>query len=443
MTLLSQATDPIVRKPHATMTYANKYTLTERKLLSICAYIGQEEGGFDANYEYDTDEHEVRQLLGATNTNNTDWLKEALRGLNGKLIEWNLFEKDKSQKWGTFTFLQSQSLENGRLKFRLNAEISKRFRDPKLFSRFRLLAQIRITKRHALALLEFLTAEVDVQRAEEGKKIRVRITVEDLRRLLGLEPTQYQSFKSLSQAVLYPAVKEIQEVSDLEVSMETVRQGRSIHTVEFLTCRKENFQFSFDLDQEYLHRLGRQVRDNGDEDTPEIVTTLVERGVAKGKAMALAQRFSTDYIKANLEYVRGRATNEEVKNEAGFLVAAIEKNYAKHANLTPFSARRTAMIDTLPSPRPMSDIQLQIEFQVVRGSAADELIANRSPSWLSKRKKVFLEEKGHNPRRWKDRIVQIEFRQWVADRHLRDKPEFTDFEDFKTAFKEGQFNKVV
>ncbi|CDG88763.1 replication initiation protein [Xenorhabdus bovienii] len=58
------------------------------------------------------------------------------------------------------------------------------------------------------------------------------IFLEDFRSMLGLED-KYKTFKSLNQLVLIPAIKELNEKSDLIVSVDTVKKGRTVIALHF------------------------------------------------------------------------------------------------------------------------------------------------------------------------------------------------------------------
>ncbi|EHK5557261.1 replication initiation protein [Escherichia coli] len=58
------------------------------------------------------------------------------------------------------------------------------------------------------------------------------ISIDDFRSMLGLEK-KYQTFKSLNQLVITPAIKELNEKSDLSVSVDTVKQGRKVVALHF------------------------------------------------------------------------------------------------------------------------------------------------------------------------------------------------------------------
>lgn len=59
------------------------------------------------------------------------------------------------------------------------------------------------------------------------------ISIDDFRSFLSLSDKKYSSFKSLSQWVIKPAIKELNEKSNLSVSVEAVKQGRKVVSLHF------------------------------------------------------------------------------------------------------------------------------------------------------------------------------------------------------------------
>lgn len=58
------------------------------------------------------------------------------------------------------------------------------------------------------------------------------IRIDDFRSMLGLE-NKYKTFKSLNQLLLKPAIEELNEKSDLSVTVDTVKQGRKVVALHF------------------------------------------------------------------------------------------------------------------------------------------------------------------------------------------------------------------
>ena len=71
----------------------------------------------------------------------------------------------------------------------------------------------------------------------EGK---VTYTVEELKDLLDCSDAYENSFKDFSKRVLKPAVKQINELTDLNIDMEFNRTGRSVSSITFTISSKED-----------------------------------------------------------------------------------------------------------------------------------------------------------------------------------------------------------
>jgi len=59
------------------------------------------------------------------------------------------------------------------------------------------------------------------------------INLNDFRSMLGLDEDKYTSFKSLNQWVIKPAVKELNQKSNLSVTVDSVKKGRSVFALHF------------------------------------------------------------------------------------------------------------------------------------------------------------------------------------------------------------------
>jgi len=59
------------------------------------------------------------------------------------------------------------------------------------------------------------------------------INLNDFRSMLGLDEDKYPSFKSLNQWVIKPAVKELNQKSNLSVTVDSVKKGRSVFALHF------------------------------------------------------------------------------------------------------------------------------------------------------------------------------------------------------------------
>ena len=91
-------------------------------------------------------------------------------------------------------------------------------KQPNMFVKLNLFVTRGLTSKHSLVLYEFLKDYKNLK--------KYRISIEDFRQLLGLKPKTYKVFTMLKKRVLAPAIKEINEKTDLKISYELEKIGR-------------------------------------------------------------------------------------------------------------------------------------------------------------------------------------------------------------------------
>ncbi|PLR75773.1 hypothetical protein CU633_19240 [Bacillus sp. V3-13] len=67
-------------------------------------------------------------------------------------------------------------------------------------------------------------------------------------------------------------------------------------------------------------------------DLQDILHKLVRYGVKRKKAVELIERFDPNYLEANLYYVMSEINLLQANNPAGYIIKAIEENYASYEN---------------------------------------------------------------------------------------------------------------
>ena len=70
------------------------------------------------------------------------------------------------------------------------------------------------------------------------------VSVEELRKMLGATAASYDVFKDFNKHVLQKAVKEINEITDINVTTENVRKGRSVVSIRFKVTDKQQHVIS-------------------------------------------------------------------------------------------------------------------------------------------------------------------------------------------------------
>ena len=73
------------------------------------------------------------------------------------------------------------------------------------------------------------------------------VSVEELRQILGATASSYDVFKDFNKHVLQKAIKEINDITDIDVTTENIRKGRSVVSIKFTV--KEKKQILLDKEQ--------------------------------------------------------------------------------------------------------------------------------------------------------------------------------------------------
>ncbi len=164
-------------------------------------------------------------------------------------------------------------------------------------------------------------------------------SIQEWKALLGIEPAQYSAYKDLSKRVLRPAVRKVNKLPDLFLTLETQKGGRGgkVQTIRFLI--KPNPQLAMptpppppELDAQPLPDLERPALSA---ELPETTTEHEERlcalGLTRTQAAALVPAHSAAHISRNLDYVETRLQAPDrggIENPAAYTQAAVTQDYA-------------------------------------------------------------------------------------------------------------------
>ena len=312
-------------KPTGATHISHQFSLTEHKLLNALIWNAQRKGGDLSSAEIEMPTNEVFQVLGWHGSNNTDDLKAAVRSLVGTTIEWNEFGVDRSQSWSVCTFLSSGKLRSGKLRYRLNPEIVEQINRPTLFAKMQLLIQNNFgSKRYPLKIYEFLLDHVC--RAQR-KRLRIAdVPLDGFFGYLGIEGRTYTSedgFKNFNRRILKPALKDINDRSDLEVMCKYIRQSRRVVALTFDINRKDSFQLEFPLDEALPARIEPAA---GADD--ELLGQLMDHGVTQRIARELCQKYSRERIEGNIVHMRAEIQGgKPIRQRGAWLRRAIEEDF--------------------------------------------------------------------------------------------------------------------
>jgi hypothetical protein len=278
-------------------------TLLQRKIANILLF-----NAYDQLPTRETHEIRLKELavIAGYDSHDVRLLKEALRKLATTRLEWNILE-DGEERWGTSSFIAEAEIIQGKglCQYSYSPELRKKLFNHEIYARINLSIQRKFLSTYSLVLYETCLRYKNV--GSTGW-----IPLSEWRCLFGLKAGQYQVFSDLSKRVLKPAVKEVNEASDLWVKAETKREKRRIAALRFSV--HENPQHTLDRPMNLA-------------DNP-LLKRLLDFGVSKMVAVSLLADYDPERITGNLNYVEEAfKAGQPIKNLGAFAVKAIQDDY--------------------------------------------------------------------------------------------------------------------
>jgi plasmid replication initiation protein len=245
-------------------------------------------------------------------SNNTKYLKDALRGLVKTDVEWNILGSDRKAEWGVAALLSEVKIKNGFCYWEYTSTLRKMLFNPTIYARINLSLQNKISSKHSLILYENIFF---FYRAADGFGETPWMEILTFRKLLGIQDGKYKQFKVLNNAVIKKSIDEINEKTDLIVTVEYRRQSRKVVAIKFYVKLKSE-------EGDLAPGIG----------SPDAIADRLvkEFGIKSSQAKALVKEYSAAHIIENLAIVEEDRRNKKINgNLAGYTVTAIKKDFRR------------------------------------------------------------------------------------------------------------------
>lgn len=220
-----------------------------------------------------------------------------------------LSREDTERVWGVSSILSEiEYVTNGIIAF----SFPRRIREFMSTQEHRGLVCMQVQKKFTMSYALSLYENATIYR-ENGST--PKFTINELKTLLVInddENPTYKQFKYFNNKVIIPAIKEINDVSDIFIEPIYYKSGRAIELISFTVAVKPNSFLEFN-------------------DVPNI-TSLHERLMSFGcnskTALDLIEKYDIEYILGNLDYVESQlVTPNKIRNPMGFFMDALIKDY--------------------------------------------------------------------------------------------------------------------
>jgi hypothetical protein len=321
-----------VIKHSAAIQIHNNISLLQRKAWNVLLFHAYDE--LPTQHLHSIAVRELKAYIGYQ-SNDEEYLKEALRAMVGCQVEWNILKKDGTTQWGVSGLLASAVIENGICTYEYSSILRERLYNPTMYAKISLSLQNRFDGKHAQALWELCVDYLGSGRAAGETPY---IPLEQFRKLMGVAENMYPHYKSFSQWVLRPALKEVNAVSDLQVTEDYQRKGRKVVAIKFKIRRVITLPVKTNQQLDFFPET---------RDTP-IVHMLKEAGLAASDAWEVWQKgfefvvedkrpvlISGDreaallaYVREKIDLLKQRQKEGKVQNASGFLLTALKQNFS-------------------------------------------------------------------------------------------------------------------
>ena len=305
--LKKQSKDKQILKKHvAAIHIGAKLSLLQRKLVNALLYNAYE--GLLTAREHQINASVLCEMIGF-DSNNTNYLKASLKGLMETVVEFDVLEDDGKSSWEAMVLLPYVKLKDGVCTYRYEQELAKKLYHPDVYSKINLSVLRDMNSAHALVLYENCYRYVDIAHTPWWD-------VDVFRKLMSVDQMiSYKQFKLLNRAVIQPAMKEVNELSNIQLELETKRKGRTVTGLRFVI--RPNPQLSL---------VGMDPEDDVTE-MPAYRALLAE-GISKTLARAWALEYDEAYVFEKLDLASNQAATGKIRSsKAGFLKSAIEDDY--------------------------------------------------------------------------------------------------------------------
>lgn len=294
----------ILKKHVSAIHIGAKLSLLQRKLVNALLYNAYDE--LLTAREHSISASVLCEMIGF-DSKNIGYLKAALKGLMETVVEFDVMEDDGEQSWEAMVLLPYAKIKGGTCTYRYERALAEKLYHPDIYSKINLSVLREMQSTHSLVLYENCHRYV-------GAGQTAVWDIDVFRRLMGVED-KYKEFKVLRRDVINPAMKEVNQVSNINLELVTSRKGRQVAAVQFIV--KPNPQLSL---------IGMEEED--DITDAAAYKALLAEGISKTLARAWVLEYDEEYIFDKLDLASSRAASGKIKSsKAGFLKAAVEQDY--------------------------------------------------------------------------------------------------------------------
>lgn len=286
-------------------------SLVARRVLNGCYFLASENPKPDY---YDLPVEFFKWLINYDSRNHAH-LKKAIREAQKASVVINIIdgENKKHDKWASVPMLGATAIANGRVVFKIPEELRHQLHNPLGFTYLSLRITAAFNSQYAITLYEKLFGMKQQGESDwfEMDKFKEWIGVSNVK--------SYDEYKALRRNVIDPSVAQINDISDIFISVEVKRTSRKISHIRFLIRDNPNGQFVLRMDYR------KSIQDLYD-------TLVKEFGLSDDNLAKIVENrveWTNERIQMAIEFTRFRIKQApgKIKYPGIYLMNAIEKGF--------------------------------------------------------------------------------------------------------------------
>ncbi len=296
-------TDNLI-KNSAVIAISNKISLLQRKIFNFLIAHAYSDLAKVDNYKID-----IKYLKSIVwfNSKNIIYLKESLKQLMSTVVEFNLLGKDK-ESWSATTLLSSVEFSDGKCTYSFSPVLRKKLHQPNIYAKIKLSMMKLFSSKYALCLYEIFIDYHNIWQTPV-------ISLDEFRKLMGIEESQYTEFKRLSLRVIKPALKELNAIGWYKAEVKYQRENRKIVALKFYFKAIETSK-KFTENRKIIWHQDLQKR------------LIKDFWLSLRQAQKTINTYPVPYIKESLAIIKIKIAQKVVKNIPAYTVTVLKNDYS-------------------------------------------------------------------------------------------------------------------
>ena len=211
------------KKHSAIIQISNIINAQQRKIFNTLIYNSSKKINEFNNGYFTIEINNLEKLSGYKSTNKKR-IKEYIKELCNIKVEFNILNKDK-KKWTYFSLLSEVNIIKKTLYYSFPPSIMRTIKHPSIYAILDLIIIKGFNSKYSIALYEitkdYINAEIP------------KMEIKKFKELMGIKENQYTQYPDLKKRVIDPAIKEITNNTNINLTYEIIKEGRIPKYIKF------------------------------------------------------------------------------------------------------------------------------------------------------------------------------------------------------------------